>query len=128
MTQNPQSPQQPMVLGDARDNQHVSLEDQQRHQQAVHQWQDQQAKGLKRSAGKARLKNVVVTALGSFLILGLLWVQAQAGRIDPPLILIPTALAVILVALAAVLPPWPDVAKALRVHKKNRRAERKRRE
>lgn len=126
MTQNPQDPQRPLVLGDARNAQHVSLEERQRHQQALRQWQDHQAKGLKRSAGKARAKSVAVTTVGSLLLLGFLWVQGEAGRVDPALILIPTALAVVLVALAAVLSPWPDVAKALRQHKKNRRAERRR--
>lgn len=125
--QNPQTPQQPMVLGEARNPQHVTLEDQQRHAQAVRQWQDEQASTLTRQAGKARVKNVAVTAFGSLLILAFLWFQIQAGRIDPPvLILIPTALAVVLVALAAFLSPWRGVAKALRQHKKSRRAERER--
>ena len=122
--QYPQPPQHPMVLGGARNAQHVPLEERQRHQRALRQWQDQQADDLKRRAAKARIKGVAVTALGSFLILAFLWVQMQAGRIDPPeLILVPTALAVILIALAAILPPWRDVAKALRQHRKNRRAE-----
>lgn len=125
---DPQSSQHPMVLGGARDGQHMTLEERQRRQQATRQWQDQQASNLKRQAGKARLKNVSVTALGALMVLGFLWVQSRAGRIDPPeLILIPTALAVVLIALAAVLPPWRDVAKALRQHKKNRRAEKRQR-
>lgn len=126
MTQDPQSPQRPMVLGGARSDQHVPLEERQRRQEAVRQWQDHQASALKRQTAKARIKNVSVIALGSILVLAFLWVQSQAGRIDPPeLILIPTALAVILVALAATLPPWRDVAKALRQHKKARRAEKR---
>lgn len=125
--QNPQMPRQPIVLGEARNAQHATLEDQQQHAQAVRQWQDEQAGTLRRQAGKARVKNVAVTAFGSFLILAFLWFQVQVGRIDPPaLILIPTALAIVLVALAAILPPWRDVSNALRQHKKNRRAERKR--
>lgn len=126
MTQDPQLPQRPMVLGGARSDQHVPLEEQQRRQEAMRQWQDHQVSTLKRQTAKARIKNVSVIALGSILVLAFLWVQSQAGRIDPPeLILIPTALAVILVALAATLPPWRDVAKALRQHKKARKAEKR---
>lgn len=126
MTQDPHSPQRPMVLGGARSDQHVPLEEQQRRQEAMRQWQDHQVSTLKRQAAKARIKNVSVIALGSILVLAFLWVQSRAGRIDPPeLILIPTALAVLLVALAAILPPWRDVAKALRQHKKARRAEKR---
>lgn len=124
--QDPQPPQHPMVLGGARNAQHVPLEERQRRQEAMRQWQDHQASTLKRQTAKARIKNVSVIALGSILVLAFLWVQSQAGHIDPPeLILIPTALAVILVALAATLPPWRDVAKALRQHKKARRAEKR---
>lgn len=121
--QNHQSPQPPLVLGGARNAPNGPLEASRRQQQ-VRQWQDQQASNLRRQAGKARAKNVAVLALGSALILAFLWAQAQAGRIDPPaLILVPTVLALVLVVLAAILPPWREVAQALRQHKRNRKAE-----
>lgn len=125
-TPDPRTPQHPIVLGDARDAQHMSLEDRQRHQQAVRGWQDQQASHLNRQAAKARLKAFAATTFGSLLILGFLAIQVQKGRVDPPaLILIPTVLALVLIVATLVLPPWPDVAKALRQHKKARRAEKR---
>lgn len=124
--QNPHPSERPVVLGGARNAQHVPLEDRQRQEQSLRQWQDQQAGSLKRVAGRARVRNVIVTAFGSFLILAFLWVQIQGGRVDSPsLILIPAVLAVILVALAAILPPSREVSQVLRQYKKNRRAERK---
>lgn len=127
MTEQYQNPQTPTVLGGARNPEHVSLEDQQRHHQAVRQWQDDQAKNLKRLAFRARVRNTLIIAAGSALVLAFLYVRVQAEPIDPPaLILIPTALAVTLVASAAVMPPWRDVSQMLRMHKRVRRAEQKR--
>lgn len=124
MSENPHDPRQPLILGNA---QHASMEGQQRNQQALRHWQDQQAQGLKRQETKARIRSTTVTLLGALLVLGFLWVQVMAGRVDPgALFAIPAALGLILVLLVATLPPWPGVAKALRQHKRNRRAEGKR--
>lgn len=121
-----ENPQQPLILREARNTQHVPMEGQQRNQQALRQWQDHQAQGLKRQEMKARIKNTTVTLLGALLVLGLLWVQVLAGRVDPgALFALPAALALILVLLVAALLPWPGVAKALRQHKRSRRTERK---
>lgn len=127
-TPNTQPPEQPMVLGDARNAQHVSLEEHQRRQETVRQWQDQQATHLKRQTAKMRLKAFGATAFGSLLILGFLWVQTQGGRIEPSALILPTALAIILCALTLVLSPMRSATKALRQHRKNRKIEKRRAE
>lgn len=122
MSDQHQAPREPMALGGARSPGHVPLEERQRRQQALHQWQDHQARHLKRETRKARAKAIAATTAGSLLILGLLWLQ----RAEPFALLIPAVLAVVLIASSAILSPWPDVAKALRQHRRARRAERNR--
>lgn len=120
-----QAPQQPISLGGARDPQHMTLEEHRQRQQAVRQWQDQQASEIKRLERRATIKGVVMTLVGSAVIMGFLWLQVAAGRIDPPaLIALPGSFCVMLLILVIALPAHPNAAKALRLHKKSRRVER----